>query len=163
MSRLICLITCGQTGEGPDPGLTPLGEYQARQLITNLPFNQKVVFCGTGSRHLRTTEILGLKPRLYSGFIGTPESKKPGKPVIVLANGTEIPKNMYTPIDNQCEAFLGLIGNLPNHGFVITDQSMIDIPDLKGSPKAGAVYTYSLGRGVIEELFVAPDDIGGGA
>ena len=162
MSRQIYLVTHGKKLDGPDPGLTPIGKLQTKRLGEYLPARPKTVVCGTGERHLQTASILGLEPKRFSVIIGTPESKSTEKNIVILANGTKIPYELYTSVADRKEAFLNLVQNLPHLTVVITSRSMIYVLDFNGTPKSAAIYVYEPARETIEELFAASEDIGAG-
>ena len=162
MSRLIFLVTHGKKMEGANPGLSPLGKYQTSQLRGFLPAKPKNVVCGTGTRHIDTARALGLEPTRFSIVVGAPESKVPGKNLVILADGTILPYELYTSVADRTEAFCKLVGNLPDKVVVITSRSMIGVLSDSVQPKAAAVYRYNPSTGKLEELFAASDDVGEG-
>lgn len=162
MSRFVYLVTHGTKMDGPNPGLTPLGEYQTAQLREHLPSRPKGVVCGTGKRHLDSTEALGLVPTRYTGIVGMPESKIAGKSQLILPDGTILSYDLYTGVADRAEAFRTLVNNLAARTVIITSRSMIRVLNDSVETKAAAVYRYNPGTGELTELFAATADIGDG-
>ena len=161
--RYIFLVTHGTKQDGPNPGLTPLGQYQTGQLRQHLPRKPKGVVCGTGKRHLDSARALGLEPTRYTGIVGIPESKVAGKSQVVFPDGTIIEYSRYTGVADRSVAFCRLVNNLASRTVVITSRSMVRV--ISGDtiqPKSAAVYRYSPDTGELIELFAASSDIGDG-
>ena len=129
---IVYLVTHGQKKEGPNPSLTPLGEFQLGQLKDHLPPKLSTVVCGTGRRHLQTAEVLELCPDRYTNIVGVPESKDEACQMVFLADGTKIPFSQYTSIKDRAPSFRQLIKSLENQTIVITSRPLIELSGLKG-------------------------------
>ena len=88
----IYLVTCGQIGHGPNPGMTEDGLAAVKAYRHLLPSTPSQVICGTGRRHRETMEALGLPLPGYSLLAGTAEyyEQRGRDRVLVLADGTEV-------------------------------------------------------------------------
>ncbi|MFA6322437.1 MAG: hypothetical protein WCX71_03060 [Candidatus Buchananbacteria bacterium] len=162
MSRSIYFVTYGKEDGGANPGLTPLGRYQVKQLREHLPKKPRTILAGTGRKHHDTAEALELEPTRYSFIFGGPETEDQFADTVILADGNRVKKEQYTSATDRAGLFIKNIKSLPGLAVVITSCSMVSLLMEPGQAKPAAVYWYVPQDGRLIELFAAPADLGGG-
>lgn len=170
----IYVVTHGNKLEGPNPGMNADGFAQVQQLAPHLPKDPPVVVCGTGKRHHDIAKALGLTPTRWTAVVGDATSleKIGGKRMIMLPDGTTIPREQYTTPEDLAPATQALVMSLPDGAVICAGRPAMIALDLPGA-KNGAVYRLTLHyphrhqtTGVIakiEEVAVAGGDVGAGA
>lgn len=121
--KTIYIITCGEVGEGPNPGLTANGQRQIQALRKHLPEIIAKTVVGEGLRHSEMIKLLGLdftkcEFSLLAGTATITNQKEGGE--IRLSHGALIsPKQWWIP-DN---IILRDFKRFPNKSIVLTEKS----------------------------------------
>lgn len=78
--KKIFILTHGEKGAGPNPGMTPLGHQQVQSLRRYLPATISRIMVGEGRRHFEMIKDLGLDFQLceFSPMVGRATSGIPG-------------------------------------------------------------------------------------
>jgi len=157
----------GQGNAVPNPGLSAEGEKQAEEIKQVL--RDKIgffcnIFCGTGVRHLRMAQILGIEPTLYSPLFGPPDSMDRELGLIVLPDGTKIPAKKYLSPSGLGAT---LMRQTEEDSLVICSRPLVSkilkyCKEGENLAVAGAVYAYDNDEQTINLLFSATEDAGAG-
>jgi hypothetical protein len=146
----IFIVTHGEKFPGKNPEMTEDGFKQVAALRPLLPEVISAVVCGTGKRHLDVAVALSLEPTRYTLNVGGPESleKIDGKLCVVLADGTAVPRDLYTGTDDGKAAMASVVLSLSDGAVICAGRPsmiLLGVNDAKGA----AVYAVEVKDGKI--------------
>jgi len=105
--KTIYIVTHCEKNFGKNPNLSKKGIEQTREIKKHLPQDINFVISGCGNRHLETALLLSAWPNIFSSLVGECESLDliDNKKVIFLANGTDIPFDSFSSLEDMAPAY----------------------------------------------------------
>lgn len=148
--KRIFFVTHGDKYPGANPGMTETGFEQIKALRQFFPSQPTHVVCGTGRRHLDVALALNLTPNRYSSIFGDGDSmeKVEGINMVILPDGTKLPMEAHTTLDDLSLAMKYVMSQLPDNTVVCAGRGLMIMIGADGALSA-AVYLVEVTRSSI--------------
>ena len=148
--KTIYLVTHGEKEDGPNPGLSTLGDVRVELLRDHLPQNIHLVVCGVGRRHIQTRETLELDrfPTRWNTLAGVDCSLISGSTKILLGDGTEIERSEFEDPPDVINLYRKWVSSYPDNTVIIGGRPIVRKLGVDLVPRAAALYKIKLDEGL---------------